>query len=61
MCGIGGKKGPRVALTARDLLGVRDAGLLKGDGLPLAPFFHVDAREHNLGLGIFSRHLGQSR
>ncbi len=28
---IGGKKGPRVALTARDLLGVRDASLLKRD------------------------------
>ena len=54
-----------MALTARDLLGVRDAGLLKGDGLPLATFFSLDARQHNLGLGIFSQvarvKLGQKK
>jgi hypothetical protein len=50
---IGWKKGPRVALTARDFLGVRDAGLLKGDGLPTAAFLHVDSGEHHFAVGIF--------
>src|SRR2546422_11320014 len=38
------------------LLGSWDKGLLESDGLPTAAFLHVDAREHNLALGIFSRH-----
>src|SRR5947209_4191682 len=33
-----------------------DKGLLESDGLPTAAFLHVDPREHNLALGIFSRH-----
>jgi hypothetical protein len=37
-------------------LGSWDKGLLESDGLPTAAFLHVDAREHNLALGIFSRH-----
>ena len=36
-------------------LGVRDAGLLERDGLPLAALFHIDTREHVLAGGIVSR------
>src|SRR5438876_12001441 len=38
------------------VLGSWDKSLLESDGLPTAAFLHVDPREHNLALGIFSRH-----
>src|SRR6266851_115626 len=35
-------------------LGIRDAGLLQRDGLPMSTFFHIDAREQDLSGCILS-------
>jgi hypothetical protein len=55
MLGIGEKRAERWhARLVVFWLGIRDASLLKRDGLPLAAFFNVDTGEHYLAGRIFS-------